>query len=437
MVSNNLICAAVTAAMACGGLGLWGVTGRPAGYAPAYIMGGVAAGAVYCVVALLALRAARGRLARSIEGTPRQWGRRLPGTRAERVADLRALEDGRLLHEEFVERWRGREIVDDDVQKIKEDIAAAVRAELERPVDPAEPVLFPCKHCLGLHTAWARCPVMAAAEPPVSGVTPYAEAEANWNEKRSQDLDIIAASAFRTGQWVRVKPGGMHHMMLVKLISYKVVARTLLWTFDSEDGPESLADACFEFASPKEDEWWQYNHGPDASFFCKVCGSHTKGTPFQALSDYPAEEEWFRLIIEGCLSPVNFGYGATELPWTGMGYVAGPQAFITGDRVRSRRDDRIYTLKTFEIIVEAPRLWTADFGGSDYKIYEPEFKLAVPTKGEVWHYKTSCATCDAEFGPVVGQSPFDVTADWENSWITRARIRCGCLYRIGMQGSKP
>ena len=113
-----------------------------------------------------------------------------------------------------------------------------------------------------------------------------------------------------------------------------------------------------------------------------------------------------------------------------------PSPFKPGDRVRVT-----YQLsalhKRIGLLVEqicdgswgGRRAWKVSWGGSSYDVYENDFILARPKKGEVWNV-LRCEKCDSK-GSMGTQSLFNVYHDWICSDHARERINCGCLYRIG------
>ena len=115
-----------------------------------------------------------------------------------------------------------------------------------------------------------------------------------------------------------------------------------------------------------------------------------------------------------------------------------PPTIKPGDRVRG-----IYLLSSLYnrigLVVEqlfdgkwgGKRAWRVSWGGSSHDLYEHDFILALPKKGEVWHVKR-CENCDSK-GSMGTQTPFNVDHDWIGSDHARERIDCGCLYRIGEQ----
>jgi hypothetical protein len=293
------------------GVAFWVCAGQPVGFLECAIASGIATCAIFMAGGLWKLRAA----VRAGDETPEDRPRLelLPGTSEERRADLFALWDGRLSLEEFVDRWSGREIVSDSqaaaLEKYRNDVEAAIKAELARPTDPAEPELFPCKHCLGLHTGWEKCSIVEKTMESRGDVSEYVTLEELENdEKRSEPLDLIAASPFRAGQWVRVRAGATEPI-LVHLIKAHVAARMVVWTFLSDQGEESLAEACFEFAYPKKDEVWE-------DIYCARHSPLAKGYPPRV---FTVEMDWAKdclgtaYLACGCIRPVNFGHGVVTL----------------------------------------------------------------------------------------------------------------------------
>lgn len=428
----------------------WMLSAFPEGLMWSYVAGGVALFSILSVCVLWRHRARMPLAQETPEDRPRL--ELPPGTREERRADLFALWDGRLSIEEFVDRWSGREILEEetnDVRQMNDQVIQSIRNQIETQPSPEEleqikkkieeAVLaelkaappcdkVACDHCLGLHGSGEKCPI-APSSPGgvseyvserdlsgdlprtgveyVSGVTPYAEAEA-----------LMKSTQWRAGQWVRVKPGGKHHEMLVFLVESKVVAGLLLWTFSSEDGAGYLADQCFELAYPKKDEFWE-------DVYCPKHSPLSKDYPprlFKADEDWPPGCMGEPYLRCGCIRPVNYGYRP--------GFAVGDKVRVVGGYLT----DRIGTVDGGPVTHDTVAQWVVDIGGQRHLLDERLLQFARPKKGEVWHHKTPCATCDPKFGDVVPQSPFNVHEDWEDSWITHERVRYGCLYRIGMQG---
>lgn len=409
----------------CGFTG-WMLSAFPEGLMWSYVAGGVALFAILTVCVLW-----RRRTPRHVEDTTPEDRPRLelpPGTRAERKADLLALEDGRLSLEEFIDRWSGRERVADanDIGAWKKALAASVLEELKLFNDPAAPALNSCTNCLGIHDGDA-CTLPAAA---------VEEKYAAYTEQ-----DGVFITRFKKGQWVRVNTGGALSEKLVRIVSLARIIGEPVWKiqFGEPSMEAELFEQCLAGASPRIGEHWRWTVERCPS----ECWRHVNGDLdyFVVSPALPNGIDFLKLAREvrnGCLEPVNYGHGFTTLPRTGVEYVAGlpPAKFMIGDKIRVRDGvlaDRIFTLKKLED--DVARVWLAEFGGAHEYILECRFILAFPKKGEVWNYK-GCTICDTKLGMPFARTTMDIMQDWIVSSDTRVRINCGCFYRLGVQDKK-
>lgn len=157
---------------------------------------------------------------------------------------------------------------------------------------------------------------------------------------------------------------------------------------------------------------------PDAGPACTHClGIHDPATcPVKAGTEDP---------VSG-VTP----YAAAEARANGgVNYIV-PGGFSVGDMVRLRRDDRIVKLKS---VYGDGRIWTVEFGGSQDRADERDFVIALPKAGELWNSK-ECYVCMMAWKHKWPECLTNVSVDWPDAPATRARISCGCLYRIGSQG---
>lgn len=382
---------------------------------------------------------------------------RPPGHAVARRLDLTAMVEGRLSLDEYIERWSGREILNGKSEDIKKAIEAEVLKEFRRPVDPASPKMYRCPHCLGLHLNGETCPVEAQRKA-LAGVSDYVthsdilggagvdggscDGGAGGSIRYcAGDPPQIVTSQFRPEQWVRVLRGGRRGGQLVKLHKMTFVAGIRSWEFKCKSGAlDSLAEECFMVAVPINGEWWEKRfcsssgrHTPEFTAhwqYLPVQWSYTSGESRGPERLCITKDGWDTLFgaelesaLCGCLVPVNFGRGY-DTPYK------------PDDKVRIRGTlwaDRIVTLEG--MYNPEHNIWRVEFGGSHDLFYEYAFEPACPKKGEVWNY-SHCLKCDTAFGKCWSLGCLNVDRDWILSDDSRARINCGCLYRIGTQDKK-
>jgi len=393
-----------------------------------------------------------------------------PGTRAERKADLRAMSESRMLIEDYIDRWSEREIIEAPTPGCtgmfhKDGKQCNLFECLQAAAGPAPEVSkFKEGQWVRLQqregwvsTEWSGKPALVigqAHEPRlwsvrVSGyvvLTVHEDcmtAEPDKQYVAYTEKDGVFGVRFKEGQWVRVKPGGRHGGNLVKLWEVCKVVGENIWTFSySTDHADSLFEQCFEPAVPKKGEWWK-----------KLECANTHGGNWHSIQlqweiepdKKPSDYVHAAAAIEcGCFVPANYGIG---FPRTGVEYVSGPDVskYKGGDRIRVTNagylNDRLGVLaRVHEFRSGGNHLWETQRDGGPVtgeRLYETQFVLAVPIKGEVWMLKecNKCFQHRASGWPQPGK-PFDVESDWAYSPMVADWIRCGCLYRIGIQDAK-
>lgn len=114
----------------------------------------------------------------------------------------------------------------------------------------------------------------------------------------------------------------------------------------------------------------------------------------------------------------------------------GPLEFRTGDKVRTNGAAGTWAgrIATLGMCAEDGR-WQAEFGGAQFMLDERAFTHAMPVKGEVWYAK-KCAMCETRWSNSWNQGVINVDYNWLECQMTRSRVRCGCLYKMGMQDTK-
>lgn len=132
--------------------------------------------------------------------------------------------------------------------------------------------------------------------------------------------DVLAdhwPTQLRPGRWVRITG---HTCLAVGTLgqlvdSYEADVR--VWLVKTPSGERHMLQTDLEAAVPKAGEWWCWQH-----MTCTMCDFHPgcKASklqwgekPWKVEVDFPAHEDAVHQVVgNGCIIPVNFGYGGVQ-----------------------------------------------------------------------------------------------------------------------------